>query len=85
MNGHARGSSGVAVTWVPKQGATHMLAVIAAILFVIAFIIYAAAIATTAIFAPESLALVGLALLALHLTGRGPEVPSGWGRSRGRR
>ena len=59
-----------------------MLAVIAAILFVIAFIIYAAAIATSAIFAPESLALVGLALLALHSTGQGPGIPRGGSRGR---
>jgi multidrug efflux pump subunit AcrB len=85
MNGNVRGSWRRRCLSGAEKGATHMLAVIAAILFVIAFIIYAAAIATTAIFAPESLALVGLALLALHLTGRGPEVPSGWGRSRGRR
>jgi hypothetical protein len=54
-----------------------MLAVIAAVLFAIAFILYAAGVATSAVFAPLSLAFVGLALLALHLTGRGPAVPSG--------
>jgi len=53
-----------------------MLAVIAAILFAIAFIIYAAGIATSAVFAPVSLALVGLALLAFHLTGAGPGLPA---------
>jgi hypothetical protein len=52
-----------------------MLAVIAAVLFAIAFIIYAAGVATSAVFAPLSLAFVGLALLALHMTGRGPGVP----------
>lgn len=52
-----------------------MLAVIAAVLFAIAFILYAASVATSAVFAPLSLAFVGLALLALHLTGRGPAVP----------
>lgn len=52
-----------------------MLAVIAAILFAIAFIIYAAGVATNAVFAPLSFAFVGLALLALHMTGRGPAVP----------
>ena len=53
-----------------------MLAVIAAILFAIAFIIYAAGVATSAVFAPLSLAFVGLALLALHMTGKGPAVPA---------
>jgi hypothetical protein len=52
-----------------------MFAVIAAVLFVIAFIVYAAGVATSAVFAPLSLAFVGLALLALHLTGRGPILP----------
>lgn len=60
-----------------------MLAVIAAVLFAIAFIIYAAGIATSLVFAPLSLAFVGLALLALHLTGRGPAVPE-YRRSRRR-
>ena len=53
-----------------------MLAAIAAILFAIAFIINAASIATDAVFAPMSLTFVGLALLAFHLTGRGPELPA---------
>jgi hypothetical protein len=53
-----------------------MLAVIAAILFAIAFIINAAGIATDAVFAPFSLMLVGLALLAFHLTGAGPGLPA---------
>jgi len=53
-----------------------MLAVIAAILFAIAFIINAAGIATDAVFAPFSLMLVGLALLAFHLTGAGPALPA---------
>jgi hypothetical protein len=53
-----------------------MLAVIAAILFAIAFIINAAAIATSAVFSPFSLLLVGLALLAFHLTGAGPALPA---------
>jgi hypothetical protein len=53
-----------------------MLAVIAAILFAIAFIINAAGIATSAVFAPFSLMLVGLALLAFHLTGAGPALPA---------
>ena len=49
-----------------------MLAVIAAILFAIAFIINAASVSTDAIFSPLSLMLVGLALVALHLAGIGP-------------
>ena len=53
-----------------------MLAAIAALLFAIAFIIHAAGIATDAVFAPFSLLLVGLALLALHLTGQGPALPT---------
>ena len=53
-----------------------MLAVIAAILFAIAFIINAAGIATSAVFAPASLVFVGLALLAFHLTGVGPALPA---------
>ncbi|HXW43324.1 MAG TPA: hypothetical protein VEL03_00950 [Streptosporangiaceae bacterium] len=53
-----------------------MLAVIAAILFAIAFIINAAGIATDAVFAPFSLMLVGLACLAFHLTGVGPGLPA---------
>ena len=48
-----------------------MLAIIAAILFAIAFIINATSTATDAVFSPLSLALVGLALLALHLAGIG--------------
>ena len=51
-----------------------MLAIIAAILFAIAFIISASGAAVNAIFDPTSLLLVGLALLALHLAGIG----SGW-------
>jgi hypothetical protein len=50
-----------------------MLALIAAVLFAIAFILNAAGISTDAVFAPFSLMLVGLACLAYHLTGRGPE------------
>jgi hypothetical protein len=48
-----------------------MLAIIAAILFAIAFIINATGTAVNAIFDPTSLLLVGLALLALHLAGVG--------------
>jgi hypothetical protein len=56
-----------------------MLAIIAAILFVIAFIIRAAGIATDAIFAAGSLLLLGLTCLALHLAG----VGTGWSVPRG--
>jgi hypothetical protein len=52
-----------------------MFALIAALLFAIAFIITAAGIATDAVFSPLSLAFVGLALLAFHFTGRGPALP----------
>lgn len=48
-----------------------MLAIVAAILFAIAFIINAAGAATVALFAPFSLLLAGLACLALHLAGYG--------------
>ena len=51
-----------------------MLAIIAAILFAIAFIINATGTAVSAVFDPTSLLLIGLALLALHLAG----VGSGW-------
>ncbi len=53
-----------------------MLALIAAVLFAIAFIINAAGIATDAVFAPFSLMFAGLALLAFHLTGSGPAMPA---------
>jgi hypothetical protein len=53
-----------------------MFALIAAVLFAIAFVITAAGIATDAVFSPLSLAFVGLALLAFHFTGRGPAVPA---------
>lgn len=49
-----------------------MLAVVAAILFAIAFIINASSTSTDAVFSPLSLSLVGLALVALHLAGIGP-------------
>jgi hypothetical protein len=51
-----------------------VLAIIAAILFAIAFIINATATSVSAVFDPTSLLLVGLALVALHLAGIG----SGW-------
>jgi hypothetical protein len=51
-----------------------MLAIIAAVLFVIAFLLNATSTSTSAVFAPTSLLLVGLACLALHLAG----VGTGW-------
>jgi hypothetical protein len=51
-----------------------MLGYVAAILFVIAFLLYATSTATVAVFSPTSLMLVGLACLALHLSG----VGTGW-------
>jgi len=51
-----------------------MLGIIAAIIFVIAFLLNATSTATNAVFAPSSLLLVGLACLALHLAG----VGTGW-------
>ncbi len=58
-----------------------MLGIVAAILFFIAFLINATSVATSAIFSPTSLMLLGLACLALHLTG----VGAGWSVSRRRR
>jgi hypothetical protein len=59
-----------------------MLAIIAAVLFVIAFLLNATSTATSAVFAPTSLLLVGLACLALHLAGVGTgwKVPGRGGR-----
>jgi hypothetical protein len=51
-----------------------MLAIIATIIFAIAFIIRVTATATDAVFAPASLALLGLVCLALHMAGLG----TGW-------
>lgn len=48
-----------------------MLAILAAVLFVIALIIHAAGISTDRIFSVTSLALAGLACLALHVGGYG--------------
>ena len=59
-----------------------MLAIVAAILFFIAFLLHATSTATSAVFSPTSLLLVGLACLALHQAG----VGTGWSvRGRGRR
>jgi hypothetical protein len=51
-----------------------MLALIAAVLFAIAFLINAAGVAASTVFSPFSLLLAGLALLAFHLTGQGPAL-----------
>jgi hypothetical protein len=61
-----------------------MLAVIAAIIFAIAFVIRATNTATDAVFAPDSLLLIGLACLALHLAGFGTgwRPPRRWRRRR---
>ena len=55
-----------------------MLAIIAAILFAIAFLLNATSTDTSAVFSPMSLLLVGLVCLALHLAGVGTSwrVPS---------
>jgi hypothetical protein len=58
-----------------------MLAIAAAIIFAIAFVLKATSTATNAVFSPASLLLIGLACLALHQAG----VGSGWSFPRGRR
>jgi hypothetical protein len=61
-----------------------MLGYVAAILFIIAFLLNATSTATSAVFSPTSLMLAGLACLALHLAG----VGTGWalpGRRSGRK
>lgn len=57
-----------------------MLGFVAAVLFAIAFIINAADTSVDAVFAPTSLMLLGLAVLALHVAG----VGTAWA-ARGRR
>jgi hypothetical protein len=57
-----------------------VLAIIAAVLFGIAFILNATSTTTDAIFSVTSLTLVGLVCLALHLAG----VGSGWSLPRRR-
>ncbi|HXL90835.1 MAG TPA: hypothetical protein VN969_17950 [Streptosporangiaceae bacterium] len=59
-----------------------MLGYVAAILFIIAFLLNATSTATSAVFSPTSLMLAGLACLALHLAGVGTgwSVPKGRGR-----
>ncbi len=49
-----------------------MFGIIAAILFAVAFILHVTSTSTSVVFSPFSLMLVGLCLLALHLTGIGP-------------
>lgn len=51
-----------------------MLGIIAAVLFVIAFILNAAGTSVSSVFSPFSLMLIGLACLSLHLSGLG----TGW-------
>jgi hypothetical protein len=58
-----------------------MLAIAAAIIFAIAFLLNATSTATRAVFSPTSLLLVGLACLALHQAG----VGTGWSLPRRRR
>jgi len=51
-----------------------MLAIVAAVIFVIAFLLEITGTATNVVFAPTSLMLLGLACLALHIAGIG----TGW-------
>jgi hypothetical protein len=51
-----------------------MLGFVAAVIFLIAFLINATSTSTSAVFSPMSLLLVGLICLALHLSG----VGTGW-------
>ncbi len=55
-----------------------MLAIVAAIIFAIAFLLDVTSTATNAVFAPASLLLLGLTCLALHIAG----VGTGWTFSR---
>jgi hypothetical protein len=60
-----------------------MLAIVAAVVFAIAFLINATGTATDAVFTPTSLLLVGLTLLAAHLAGLGTSAGrSGYRRRR---
>jgi hypothetical protein len=60
---------------------TWMLAIVAAIIFAIAFLLDVTSTATNAVFAPASLLLLGLVCLALHFGG----VGTSWAFSRRRR
>ncbi|MEU6914295.1 hypothetical protein ACFY78_10540 [Streptomyces olindensis] len=57
-----------------------MLGIVAAVLFLLAFLINAAEVSTNDVFTSTNVMLLGLALLALHVAG----VGSGWA-ARGRR
>ncbi|MEV5870863.1 hypothetical protein ACFYVV_33050 [Streptomyces tendae] len=57
-----------------------VLAIVAAVLFLIAWLINAAEVSTNDVFTSTNVMLIGLALLALHVAG----VGSGWA-TRGRR
>ena len=58
-----------------------MLGYVAAVLFIIAFLLNATSTATSVVFSPTSLMLAGLACLALHLAG----VGTSWSAPRRRR
>jgi hypothetical protein len=58
-----------------------MLAIIAAVIFVIAFLLEITGTVTNVVFAPASLMLLGLACLALHIAGIG----ASWYYTPGRR
>jgi drug/metabolite transporter (DMT)-like permease len=51
-----------------------VLGIAAAVVFAVAFVINVAGISVDAVFLPMSLLLLGLALLALHLSGIGSET-----------
>ncbi|MFB7864748.1 MULTISPECIES: hypothetical protein [unclassified Streptomyces] len=55
-----------------------MLGIVAAVLFLVSFLINAAEISTNHVFTSANVMLLGLAALALHIAGIG----SGWGRRR---
>jgi heme/copper-type cytochrome/quinol oxidase subunit 4 len=58
-----------------------MLGIVAVVLFIIAFLLNATSTATSAVFSPISLMLLGLACLTLHLIG----VGTSWSVGRRRR
>jgi predicted Co/Zn/Cd cation transporter (cation efflux family) len=60
-----------------REGIVAMFAIIAAVLFAIAFIIHVTSTTTNVIFDPLSLSLVALALLSLHLAGVGSNLSVG--------
>ncbi|AWZ07892.1 MULTISPECIES: hypothetical protein [unclassified Streptomyces] len=60
-----------------------MLAIVAAVLFFIAFLINAAHIATNDVLSSTNFMLIGLVALALHVAGVGAgRTGRGWGRRR---